>query len=133
MATESRHVSVWVDRPAAAVYDYASRPSNLPQWAPGLASAVEQLDGQWMAESPMGRVAFAFAPRNSFGVLDHDVTLPSGDVVYNPMRVIADGGDHCEVVFSVRRRPGMSDEDFVSDAAAVAVDLGTLKRVLEQR
>lgn len=132
MATESRHVSVWVDRPAAEVYDYASQPSNVPRWAPGLASAVDQVDGQWVAESPMGRVAFAFAPRNEFGVLDHDVTLPSGDVVYNPMRVIPDG-DHCEVVFTVRRRLGMTDGDFAGDAAAVAVDLGTLKRVLEQR
>ncbi len=45
----------------------------------------------------MGRVALAFVPRNDFGVLDHDVTLPSGETVYNPMRVIADGTG-CEVV-----------------------------------
>ncbi len=132
MATESRHISVSVDRPAAAVYDYASQPANLPQWAPGLASTVEQIDGRWVAHSPMGRVAFAFAPRNEFGVLDHDVMLPSGDVVHNPMRVIGDG-DRCEVVFTVRRRPGMTDADFAADAAAVAVDLGTLKRLLEHR
>ncbi len=70
--------------------------------------------------------------RNEYGVLDHHVTLPSGEIVYNPMRVIADGSC-CEVVFTLRRRPGMSDEDFRCDADAVAADLTRLKRVFEGR
>ena len=80
----------------------------------------------------MGRVGFAFVPRNDLGVLDHDVTLPTGEVVHNPMRVIADGSG-CEVVFTLRRRPGMSDDEFGEDAAAVAADLTRLKQVLEGR
>jgi Polyketide cyclase / dehydrase and lipid transport len=132
MPSESRHVGEWIDRPAAEVYAYVSDPANLPQWAPGLGSAVDNDEGRWFVDSPMGRVELAFARRNDFGVLDHDVTLPSGEVMSNPMRVIADG-DACEVVFTVRRRPGMSDEDFVRDADAVAADLALLKRVLEKR
>jgi hypothetical protein len=58
--------------------------------------------------------------------------LPSGGVVYNPMRVIA-GRNGCEVVFTLRRRPGMSDAEFEEDAAAVAADLGRLKQVMEGR
>ena len=81
----------------------------------------------------MGRVAVAFVPRNPYGVLDHDVTLPSGETVYNPMRVIAHGVAACEVVFTRRRQPGMTDEAVSRDAAAVAADLTTLKRVLEHR
>ena len=130
MASDSRHISTHIDRLAKEVYDYASNPSNLPEWAPGLGSSVERLDGQWFVESPLGRVVVAFAPRNDFGVLDHDVTLPSGETVYNPMRVTVDGTG-CEVVFTLRRQPGMSDEDFERDADAVFADLGTLKRVLE--
>ena len=131
MATESRHISVWVERSADVVYDYALAPANLPQWALGLGSSVEEVDGRWVAASPMGRVIFAFVPRNEHGVLDHHVTLPAGEVAYNPMRVIADA-DHCEVVFTLRRRPGMSDEDFERDAEAVTTDLAALKRVLER-
>jgi hypothetical protein len=131
MATESRHISVWVGRAAGDVYGYAADPRHLPEWAPGLGSAVEQVDGRWYVETPMGQAGFAFAPRNEFGVLDHDVTLPSGEVVYNPMRVIpGDGG--CEVVFTLRRQPGMSDDDFARDAGLVAADLARLKRILEQ-
>jgi hypothetical protein len=38
-----------------------------------------------------------------------------------------------EVVFTLRRRPGMSDEGFRADAAAVAAGLTRLKQVLEGR
>jgi hypothetical protein len=132
MAKESRHIAQWIDRPAATVYGYASDPANLPQWAPGLGSSVENVGGRWFVETPMGRVGLAFAPPNDFGILDHDVTLPSGEVVYNPVRVIAAGGD-CEVVFTLRRSAGMSDEEYERDAAAVASDLARLKGLMEGR
>ncbi|MEU6415386.1 SRPBCC family protein [Microbispora sp. NPDC046933] len=130
MASESRHISERIDRHADDVYEYASNPANLPEWAPGLGSSVENVDGQWYVESPSGRVRVAFAERNEYGVLDHDVTLPSGEVVYNPMRVIPDG-ESCEVVFTLRRLPGVNDEDFARDAGLVQADLTRLKRILE--
>ena len=132
VTSESRHISEWVDRPADEVYEYALDPANVPQWAPGLGSSVEKVDDQWFVETSEGSVGLAFVPRNEYGVLDHYVTLPLGEVVYNPLRVIpGDGG--CEVVFTLRRRPGMSDEDFKADADAVAADLTRLKQVLERR
>jgi hypothetical protein len=130
MPSESRHVSEWIDRPAADVYEYASNPANLPQWAPGLGGSVENVDGQWFVETDSGRVGVAFVGPNKYGVLDHDVTLPSGEVIYNPMRVVPHG-DGCEVVFSVRRLPDRSDEDFARDAGLVQADLTRLKHVLE--
>src|SRR6516162_3099149 len=104
MASESRHIAERIGRPAAEVYDYAFDPANLPRWAPGLGSSVEKADGRWFVETSMGRVGFAFVPRNDLGVLDHNVTLPTGEVAHNPMRVIADGSG-CEAVFTLRRRP----------------------------
>jgi hypothetical protein len=127
----SRHLSTHISRSVQDVYDYASDPSRLPAWAPGLGSSIELIDGQWIMESPMGRIAVAFAPRNEFGVLDHHVTPASGETFYNPMRVIADGAG-CEIVFSLRRRATMSDEDFERDANAVLSDLIRLKRMVER-
>jgi hypothetical protein len=46
--------------------------------------------------------------------------------------VIADGSGS-EVVFTLRRRAGMSDEDFKADAEAMAADLSRLRQVLEAR
>ena len=131
-ARESRHISEWVDRPADVVYEYASDPVHLPEWAPGLGNAVERIGNEWFVTTPMGRVGFAFVAPNELGVLDHHVTLPSGEAFYNPMRVVP-GGNSCEVVFTLRRQAGMSDEDFERDAAAVKADLATLKHVVESR
>jgi uncharacterized membrane protein len=33
MASESKHLSERINRPADEVYDYASDPANLPEWA----------------------------------------------------------------------------------------------------
>jgi Polyketide cyclase / dehydrase and lipid transport len=132
MTSESRHISERIDRPVDEVYDYASDPANLPQWAPGLGSSVENVDGKWFVETSMGRVGFSFVQRNEYGLLDHNVTLPSGEIIYNPMRVIRDGSG-CEVVFTLRRLPNVSDEEFERDAEAVAADLARLKELLERR
>jgi hypothetical protein len=131
MGSRSHHISIGIDRPVSDVYDVASDPRNLPSWAAGLAGSTVESDGdQWFTESPMGRVTITFAPHNDLGVLDHDVTLPSGETVYNPLRVIRDG-QGCEVVFTLRQRPAMSEAEFRRDADAVARDLASLKALVE--
>jgi hypothetical protein len=130
--TESWHLTVSIARPAPEVYAWARDPAHLPQWAAGLASGIRLERGEWVADSPMGRVLVRFVPVNEYGVLDHDVVLPDGTTVTNPLRVLPDG-DGCEVVFTVRRQPGADDAAAEADVAAVTADLGTLKRVLEAR
>jgi hypothetical protein len=127
----SRHISTHIDRPAADVYAYASDPLHVPEWAPGLGTAVERAGDDWVVDSPMGRITVRFAPPNPFGVLDHDITLASGETFSNPMRVVPDGAGS-EVVFTLRRLSGMSDEEFERDARTVLDDLLALKRVLER-
>lgn len=132
MGDTSRHISTRIDLPATEVYDFAADPMNLPRWAAGLAGTQVERDGErWVTDSPMGRIFFMFTPRNDLGVLDHAVTLPSGETVRNPMRVIPDG-DGCEVVFTLRRRPGMTEEEYAADAEAVERDLASLKILLEE-
>ncbi|GAA4397778.1 SRPBCC family protein [Tsukamurella soli] len=126
----SRHVSIVIRRGPEVVYAFASDPGNLPRWAAGLASSTVTWDGDTLyADSPMGRVAFTFAADNMLGVLDHDVTLPDGTVVHNPMRVIRHP-DGAEVVFTLRQL-GLTDDEFDRDAAMVAADLARLTGLLE--
>lgn len=85
---ESRHVSIWIERRGGEVYDYIVDTANLPNWASGIAFSVERVAGQWFVESPMGRAGFSFVDRNEYGVLDHQVTLASGESFLQP-----DAGD----------------------------------------
>jgi len=125
------HVTVSIDRPPREVYAFAADPRNLPRWAAGLArSELRPAGDAWVAESPMGRVCIRFVERNDLGVLDHDVTLPSGETVHNPLRVLR-RGEGSEVVFTLFRRPGVGDEELARDREAVERDLGTLKELLE--
>ena len=127
---ESQHLSVHIRRSVDAVYDYASNPENLPEWAAGLSSGISLVGGDWVSDSPMGRVIVEMIEPNTLGVLDHWVTTPEGDAFYNPVRVIeADGGS--EIIFTLRRQPGMSDDAFEADAISVVTDLTTLKGILE--
>jgi hypothetical protein len=133
MVHESVHVSTSIQRPAEDVYAFVTDPANLSTWAAGLAdSPLRHVDGQWVADSPLGRVTVEFVGRNDLGVADHDVTLPSGERITNPMRIIANG-DGCDVLFSVRRLATMSDADLASDVAAVARDLASLRSLMESQ
>lgn len=126
----SRHVSTVIAATPDDVYAFAAEPENLPKWAAGLAEAEVKRDGDLLVvESPMGQVTVKFVPPNDFGVLDHDVTLPTGAVVTNPLRVLAHP-EGSEVVFTLRQL-GMNDEDFERDAAMVMADLARLKGILE--
>jgi hypothetical protein len=130
MVHQSVHVSTTIDRPAGDVYRYVADPRNLSQWAAGLASRpVELVGGQWVVDSPLGRIVVAFVEPNDFGVVDHDVTLPSGETVTNPMRVMPNG-DGCDVIFTIRRRD-MDDDQLAADTDAVTRDLETLRSLLE--
>jgi hypothetical protein len=127
-------VSVWIDAAPDVAYAIAADPAQLPRWASGLAEgALRRTADGWVAGSPMGEVIIEFAPINEYGVLDHVVRMPSGEAVYNPLRVIpaGEGQARCEVVFTVRRRPDVTDEEFDSDIATVAADLDRLRQLAE--
>lgn len=128
---KSKNISVSINRSADEVYGFASNPENLPKWAAGLSGSIKNINGDWIAESPMGKVKVKFADKNKFGILDHDVTLPSGVKVYNPMRVFPNN-DGSELIFTLYHRPDMSDKMFAEDAKLVKKDLKKLKMLLEK-
>lgn len=131
MTFMAKHISVSIERRAAEVYEFASNPENLPQWAGGLSGAIKKVDDEWIAEAPMGTVKVSFVEKNKFGILDHDVTLSSGAKFYNPMRVFPNNHGS-EVIFTLYRQAGMSDQKFADDAGSVERDLNKLKTLLEK-
>ncbi len=132
MTLESKHLSIAIAAAPDDVYRFASDARNLPKWAAGLAGAIKKDGEHWSADSPMGRIRVEFAASNPHRVLDHVVVLPSGERVSNPMRIIPNENG-CEVVFSLFKRRGVTDDAFESDARAVLRDLRELKRLMEKR
>jgi hypothetical protein len=71
-----------------------------------------------------------FSPPNEFGVLDHWVCPEVGEEIHVPLRVVANEKG-CELILTLFRLPGMSDEKFAADAELVRQDLRFAKKLLE--
>jgi len=127
---ETRIISVSIARDPREVYAFVSNPANLPRWASGIGSSIEQIKGEWIAQTPNGPVKVRFAPRNDLGVLDHYVTVAPGVEIYIPMRVVPNGSGS-ELIFTLFRQPDMTDEKFREDADWVLRDLTRLKDIFE--
>jgi hypothetical protein len=126
----SRNLGVSIQRSSTDVYDFVSVPENFRLWASGLGKSLNKVDGVWVAETQQGPVRIRFSERNGFGILDHWVSPEPGLEIHIPMRVIANGSGS-ELVFTLFRQPGMSEEEFAADAEWVMRDLTVLKNLLE--
>ncbi|MFD2759071.1 polyketide cyclase [Gulosibacter faecalis] len=130
MSPDARRISQTIRAMPGAVAAFAGDPANLPKWAAGLSLGIRNEDGRWLTDSPTGEVEVRFVGDVADGVLDHDVVFPDGSVTRNPLRVTArDGGS--EIVFTVAREAGVTDEAYARDCAAVAADLARLRDLLE--
>ncbi|OBZ93842.1 polyketide cyclase [Pararhizobium polonicum] len=127
---KARIVHISIERHWRDVYAFAARPENMPLWASGLGTGLEPDGEDWVAHGVLGSVRVHFTPYNDFGVLDHLVTMESGQQVNNVLRVVPNG-DGTEVMFTLLKQSGMSDEQFEADADWVLKDLTTLKKLLQ--
>lgn len=130
MSYPARHISQTISCDPLSVAKFAGSPKNLPRWAAGLSSGIRNESGKWITDSPMGTVEVRFTGDVSLGILDHDVCLPDGQVVHNPLRVLRNG-EGSEVVFTLYRLPETSDDEFERDATLIRADLLRLRDILE--
>lgn len=129
----ARHIGIGIECPFAEAYALLAESANFPQWASGLGHSFKPAGGpDWRAQTPMGPMTLRFSARNAHGVLDHSVIPENGAPMPNPMRLLANG-EGCELVFTLYRRSGVTEEDYERDAAWVARDLAGLKALLESR
>lgn len=130
MTHSVRHISQTIRCDPATVALFAGSPENLPRWAAGLSSGIRHEHGRWITDAPMGILEVRFTGEIALGILDHDVIFPGGEVVHNPLRVLRNS-DGSEVVFTLYRLPGVSDDEFERDASLIRDDLIRLRDVLE--
>jgi len=125
---ESRTISISIARDWKDVYEAVWQPQDFARWASGLSQSPLERDEAdwWKTEGPEGPIRIRFSDHNAFGVMDHYVDIGTGAEIYVPMRIVANG-EGAEVLFTLFRQPGMSDEKFAADADWVARDLLALK------
>lgn len=126
-------LSISINSPADEVYKYISDPENLPQWAAGLCTSIQPTETENVWQINNGEARVRFVEKNKFGIADHYVRAKPGEKeVYIPIRVIAHD-DASEVIFTLFRLPGMTDEEFKRDMGAVQKDLETIKAIMERK
>lgn len=131
MTMLSRDIRQPVNRTVAQVMAVAADLTRLPEWARGFAAGAEPDGDGWVIEAPFGRVRAVFDVDVDRGILDHDVTMPDRSVVHNRLRV--EPRPHgSELVFTIVRRPDMTDEQWREDARAVQADLRSLAALCEK-
>jgi hypothetical protein len=130
----STTITVSIRCPWRQVYDFLAEPLNLPTWGSNMGATIEHVRGNdWASESENGRLIYRYHPRNEYGVLDHAVFQEGQTPFTTPMRIVANGEDGAEVMYTLFQRPGMSEEAFASEQEWVQADFLTLKTLLESR
>jgi hypothetical protein len=127
---KSRTLSVSLNCDPKRVYEFVSKPENLPKWAKMFCRSIKKSNGGWIVETPQGPVNVRFSKRNDFGVLDHYVSSAPGVEVFVPMRVVPNGSGS-EVLLTLFQPAGMSGERFAEDIRWVEQDLHHLKSIME--
>jgi hypothetical protein len=118
--------SVQIAATPAAVLDIVSDLDQLPRWAVGLARAVERgPEGAVVTTASGERLPVAAHTAPATGVVDFDV---AGVPAYT--RAVA-AGEETVYTFTMLQPPGMPDEAFDAQIAALAHELVVLKSIAE--
>ena len=124
----ARTITVSIDCPTTTVYEYVLDGRRLPEWS--VFQSATPSDRGWLVEIAGEPRELRYVERNPYGVLDHFVTQPDGQILHVPMRAIPNGSG-TEVLVTVLQLPEVSALHFEETAAQVQQDLHQLKEVLE--
>lgn len=123
----ARTYSISIARDWRELYEAIWRPEIFPKWASGLTDSELRPDGaSWIADGPDGAIRVRFTPHNELGVMDHVIDTGDNQHVHIPLRIVPNG-DGAEVMLTLFRQPGMSDEVFARDAKWITRDLRRLR------
>jgi hypothetical protein len=113
-----------------AVFAFVADPENLPRWAIGFARGIRRDGDQWLVATGQGEVPIRFGVDQAAGVIDFHLEPAPGVAAAAYSRVLP-AGDGADYVFTQFQSPGMSDEVFDAQVAALGHELVTLKALLE--
>ena len=82
-------ISVSIARNTTAVSAYVADLNNLPHWATTFCQSIRHEAAGWVMETSLGTMTIRLVPPNDLGVLDHYLAPADGEIIYVPLRVVA--------------------------------------------
>jgi hypothetical protein len=122
--------SVSVDVQPDALFNLVADVQALPRWAIGFAKNVIKEDGGWVVETGQGLMPIEIVSDSVVGSVDFRIRPAPGVVMIAHSRVLP-RGEGSEYVFTQFQPPGMPDEVFDGQVAALTHELSALKAIAE--
>ena len=124
-------VSVTIKAKPQDVYDFVSDINHWPQFSE-FAPAVTQKESHWIVHSPQGDVILKTNFNRELLILDHEVTVPSGQKVLIPYRVVPNEKGS-ELIMTNFQAPGDSDKAYAEQMDWMKKELHTIKAILDKQ
>jgi hypothetical protein len=123
---------VTIDTRADHVFEFLADPENLPRWAVGFCRSIRRHGDRWIAQTAQGNLEVRYMTDPALGVIDFLISPAPGVEFVANSRVVANG-DGAEYVFTQFQAPGMPDEVFDANVAALREELVVLKALMRAR
>ena len=123
MRADTQTVTIPVDHELA--FAFLADPANLPRWAVGFARGIRREGNEWIVETAGGDMPIRVIADAARGVIDFAMTVAPGVEAVAYTRLLPNG-EGAEYVFTQFQSPGMSDDVFASQRAALAEELAIL-------
>lgn len=130
MRSDTRCVTI--EAHAVQVFQFLADPENLPRWAVGFCRSIRRDGGRWIAQTAQGDVGIRYVTDPTLGVIDFCISQAPGAEVVAHSRVVPNG-DGAEYVFTQFQAPGMPDDVFEANVAALKEELIVLKALMRAR
>ena len=106
-------------------FAFLAEPENLPRWAVGFARGIRREGEEWLVQTLQGEIPVRVAADPARGTIDFHMAVAPGVEAVAYSRVLPNASG-AEYVFTQFQGPGMADEVFAAQRAALAEELAIL-------
>jgi hypothetical protein len=125
MTTHADTQTITVPVSAEEAFAFLAQPENLPRWAVGFARGIRREGDAWIVQTAQGEMPVRVIADPSRGTIDFHMGVAPGLEAVAYSRVITNDTG-AEYIFTQFQLPGMSDEVFAAQRAALAEELAIL-------
>ena len=123
MRADTQTITVPVS--AEEAFAFLARPENLPRWAVGFARGIRHEGDAWIVQTAQGEMPVRVVADAARGTIDFHMSVAEGMEAVAYSRVVPNDAG-AEFVFTQFQLPGMADEIFAAQRAALAEELALL-------